>query len=60
MQMEDHAYNQDLKFAKLMKKLGRPTDSESLQDYASVMHFRKKIGIVNNIIQEELAKARVK
>jgi len=60
MQMENHAYNQDLKFAKLMKKLGKPTEQESLQDYASIMHFQQKIGIVNNILQEELAKARIK
>ena len=28
MEMENHAYCEDIKFARILKKLGKPTDKE--------------------------------
>lgn len=58
MEMEYHAYKQDLFYARLLKKLGKPTDKESLEDYNTYMAFPEKIEIVNRLIKEEIEKVR--
>ena len=58
MEMEYHAYNQDIIYARLLQKLGRPIDEESLNDFNKYMAFPEKIDILNKLIKEEIAKIR--
>ena len=58
MEMEQHAYSQDVMYAKILQKLGKPIDKESLEDYTKYMAFSEKIDIVNKLIKEEIYKAR--
>ena len=60
MEMEHHAYNQDLLYAKILQKIGKPVDKESLEDYNERMAFPEKIKIINGLIREELEKSRIK
>ena len=52
--MENHAYNQDVFYAKLLQKLGKPVDEECLEDHNRYMAFPEKIEIINKLIKEEL------
>ena len=58
MEMEYHAYNQDVKYAKLLQKLGKPVDKVDLENYNDFMAFPEKINIVNKLIKEELETIR--
>ena len=58
MEMEYHAYNQDVLYAKMLQKLGKPIDKESLEDYNKYMAFPEKIEIINKLIKEELDNKR--
>lgn len=60
LEMERHAYAQDVMYAKLLQKLGKPTDKESLEDYTQYMAFTEKIEIVNKLIQEEILNTRTR
>lgn len=58
MEMEYHAYSQDIKYARLLKKLGKPIDDESLDDYNKYMAYPEKIELVSRLIREEIEKIR--
>ena len=58
LEMEHHAFKQDVFYAKILKKLGKPIDKESLEDHNTFMAFPEKIKIVNKLIREELDKIR--
>ena len=60
MEMEYHAYNQDILYAKLLQKLGKPIDSECLGDYNKYLAFPEKIEIINKLIREAIELQRVK
>jgi len=60
MRMEEHAYRQDIHYAKILKKLGKPFDSEELTDYNKVLLFPEKIKIVENLLTETLKEGRSK
>lgn len=60
MEMEYHAYKQDVMFARILQKLGKPIDKESLEDYNKYMAFPEKIEIVNKLLREEIEKLRIK
>lgn len=60
LEMENHAYKQDLLYARILQKLGKPIDEESLNDYNKYMAFPEKIDIVNKLIKEEIEKIRQK
>ena len=50
MIMEQHAYKQDVLYARILKKLGRRVDSEDLKDYNKIIMFTEKIKIVEKIL----------
>jgi len=54
LEMENHAYNQDVFYAKLLQKLGKQVDEECLEDHNRYMAFPEKIEIINKLIKEEL------
>lgn len=58
LEMEYHAYSQDIMYAKILQKLGKPVEKESLFDYNQYMAYPEKIKIVNNLIKEEIEKNR--
>ena len=58
LNMEYHAYNQDLKYAQILKKFGKNIEKESLADYGKLMFFPEKINMIKQIIREELLKQR--
>ncbi len=58
IEMEYHAYNQDVKYARILKSLGKPVDEESLEDYNKYMAFPEKIKIINKLLKEELESKR--
>ena len=58
MEMEYHAYNQDTKYANLMKKLGKKIDDADLKNFNDFMAFPEKIEIINKLIKEEFEKNR--
>lgn len=58
MEMEYHAYNQDVKYARILKSLEKPVDEESLEDYNKYMAFPEKIKIINKLLKEELESKR--
>ena len=60
MEMEYHAYNQDVKYAKILQKLGKPVDKVDLENFNDFMAFPEKIEIVNKLIKEELEINRIK
>ena len=60
MEMEYHAFNQDVMYAKLLQKLGKPVDKESLEDFNEFLAFPEKIKIINGLIKEELERSRAK
>ena len=60
LEMENHAYNQDVFYAKLLQKLGKKVDEECLEDHNTYMAFPEKIKIINKLIKEELDKLRSK
>lgn len=60
MRMEEHAYRQDIHYAKILKKLGKPVDSEELTDYNKVLLFPQKIKIVENLLAKTLKEERLK
>ena len=60
MELEEHAYNQGTKFAKLMKKTGMPVAEESLDGFADFMKYKQKHEIVKDIIKDEISKERQK
>lgn len=60
MEMEHHAYNQDLLYVKILQKIGKPVDKENLEDYNERMAFPEKIKIINGFIREEFEKSRSK
>ena len=59
LQMEYHAYSQDIKFARILKRLGKPVDEESLDDYNLIMLYPEKYAIVSNMLEEEIKKQRL-
>ena len=60
LEMEYHAYSQDITYAKLLQKLGKPIEKESLFDYNQYMAYPEKIEIINKLIKEEIDKNRLK
>ena len=58
MELENHAYKEEVRFAKLMKKLGKKVDSVSMVDYSNYMKIPQKINIIKEIISEEITKER--
>ena len=60
MEMEFHAYNQDLKYTKILQKIGKPINQADLQNFNDFMAFPEKINLVNKLIREELAKIKSK
>ena len=58
MEMEYHAYNQDVKYAKLLQKLGKPIVKADLENFNDFMAFPEKIKLVSKLIKEELEKNR--
>ena len=60
LELEQHAYNQSLKFEKLMKKAGKLTAQESFDGFTDVMKYKEKHQIVKDIIQDEIIKERKK
>lgn len=59
MEMEQHAYKQDLLYARILQKIGKPVDEISLEDYAKNMYFSEKINIVNRLIKEEIMRSKI-
>ena len=57
MEMEYHAYSQDIKYTKLLQKLGKPIVKEDLEDFNKFLAFPEKITLVNQLIMEELRSA---
>ena len=60
MQMEQHAYKQDIHYAKILKKLGKPVDQEELKDYNKILLFPQKIKIVENFLAQTIKDERNK
>ena len=60
MKMEQHAYKQDLHFAKILKKLGKPVDREDLIDYNKIIMFPEKIEIVEKMLLQTICSEREK
>lgn len=58
LEMENHAYKQDVFYARLLQKLGKPVDSDNLVDHNTYMAFPEKIEIVNKLIKEEIERVR--
>lgn len=58
LEMEYHAFKQDVFYAKILKKLGKPVDNDCLADHNKFMAFPEKINLVNQLIREELDKIR--
>lgn len=58
MEMEYHAYCQDILYAKMLKMLGKPIEEKSLNDFNKYMAFPEKIKIINQLIKEEIVKNR--
>lgn len=59
MEMEKHAYKQEVMFRNLLLELKRNVDEESVVDYSKVNCFKEKIDIVNNLIKDELENKRI-
>jgi len=59
MQMEKHAYEQGVKFAEYLTKLGKPVDKESLDDYNKYLLFDEKIKMINDMLKEEIEIHRI-
>lgn len=60
MQMETHAYRQDIHYARILKKLGKPVDSEELINYNKMFLFSEKIKIVDNLLAQIIKEKREK
>lgn len=60
MIMEKHAYKQDIHYAKILLKLGKPVDKEELLDYNRLLLLPEKIKIVENILAKTLKEEREK
>jgi len=60
MEMEYHAYNQDIKYARILQKLGKPIDNESLEDINKTMYFPEKIKLINQLLHEEISYQKTK
>ena len=60
MIMEQHAYKQDVLYARILKKLGRRVDSEDLKDYNKIIMFPEKIKIVEKILIQTINSEREK
>lgn len=60
LEMEYHAFKQDVFYAKILKKLGKPIDKECLEDHNEFMAFPEKIELINKLIKEELDTLRSK
>ena len=60
MEMEFHAYNQDLKYTKILQKIGKPINQADLQNFNDFMAFPEKIKLINKLIREELEKEKSK
>lgn len=60
MQMEEHAYKQDIHYSKILKKLGKPVDSEELVDYNKIFLFPEKIKIVEKLLAQTIKEERTK
>lgn len=60
MQMETHAYRQDIHHARILKKLGKPVDSEELINYNKMFLFPEKIKIVENLLAQTIKEEREK
>ena len=58
MEMEYHAYNQDVKYAKILQKIGKPINQTDLQNFNNFMAFPEKIKLINKLIKEELENNR--
>lgn len=58
MEMEYHAYSQDLKYARILQKLGKPVNEADLKNFNDFMAFPEKIKLVNKLIKEELDNLR--
>lgn len=58
LELEKHAYKEEVRFAKLMHKHRMPVDSVSFIDFSKYMKIPEKIKIIKNIISEEISKER--
>lgn len=58
LEMEHHAYSQDIIYAKLLQKLGKSIERKNLIDYNQNMAYPEKIEIINKLIKEEIKKNR--
>lgn len=54
MEMEQHAYAQDLKFANIILNSKMPIVESSLDDMNKIMYFPEKIQIINKYLAEEI------
>ena len=50
MLMEQHAFKQDMHYAKILKKLGKPVDDADSKDYGKLAMFPEKIKIVEKLL----------
>ena len=60
MQMEEHAYRQDVHYARILKKLGKHVDNEELKDYNKILLFPEKINIVEKLLSKTIKNEREK
>lgn len=60
LQMEEHAYKQDLHYAKILKKLGKPVDSEELVNYNKLLLLPEKLRIAEELLAKTIKEERSK
>lgn len=60
MILEQQAYKQDMHYARILKKLGKPVDDEDLTDYGKLIIFQEKIKIVEKLLAQTIKAERDK
>lgn len=60
MILEQHAYKQDMHYARILKKLGKPVDDEDLTDYGKLIMFPEKIKIIEKLLAKTIKAERDK